>query len=56
MLQEKTTDDNVIDNLGIKPILVKYGVDDVSGYSENGRNEDPNYYMSVSNRAYKLWH
>ncbi|MGH9982504.1 MAG: helix-turn-helix transcriptional regulator [Nitrososphaeraceae archaeon] len=39
----------------IKPILVKYGVDDISGYSENGRNEDPNSYMSISSRAYKLY-
>ena len=39
----------------IKPILEKYGVDDLSGYSENGRNEDPNSYMSISSRAYKLY-
>jgi hypothetical protein len=39
----------------IKPILVKYGVDDISGYSENGRNKDPNSYMSISSRAYKLY-
>ncbi len=39
----------------IKPILVKYGVDDISGYSENERNEDPNSYMSISSRAYKLY-
>jgi hypothetical protein len=39
----------------IKKILVKYGIDDVSGYSENGGNEGPNSLMSVSSRAYKLY-
>jgi hypothetical protein len=39
----------------IKPILVKYGVDDISGYSENGGNEDPDSLMSISSRAYKLY-
>jgi hypothetical protein len=39
----------------IKPILDKYGVDGMSGYSENGRNEDPNLLMSISSRAYKLY-
>jgi len=39
----------------IKLILDKYRVDDISGYSENGRNEDPTSYMSISSRAYKLY-
>ncbi len=39
----------------IKPILVKYGVDGISGYSENGGNEDPDSHMSISSRAYKLY-
>jgi hypothetical protein len=39
----------------IKLILDKYRVDDISGYSENGGNEDPNSYMSISSRAYKLY-
>jgi hypothetical protein len=40
----------------IKPILDKYGVDHISGYSENGGNEGTtNSFMSISSRAYKLF-
>jgi hypothetical protein len=40
----------------IKPILVKYGVDDISGYSDaDSGEEDSNSLMSISSRAYKLF-
>ncbi|MGH9975035.1 MAG: hypothetical protein ACRD8Z_04265 [Nitrososphaeraceae archaeon] len=39
----------------IKLILDKYRINDISSYSENGGNEDPNFYVSISSRAYKLY-
>lgn len=39
----------------IKPILKKYRVDDVSGYTDNDGNADPDSLMSISSKAYKLF-
>ncbi|MGH9982647.1 MAG: hypothetical protein ACRD8W_01675 [Nitrososphaeraceae archaeon] len=40
----------------IKPILDKYGVDNLSGYtSNNGKEGDSESLMSISSRAYKLF-
>jgi hypothetical protein len=39
----------------IKSILVKYRVDDVSGYTDNDGNADPDSLMSISSKAYKLF-
>lgn len=40
----------------IKPILNKYGAEDVSGYSGHEREGDSDSLMSISSRAYKLFH
>jgi hypothetical protein len=39
----------------IKKILLKYRVDDISGYSENEDEVDSDSRMSISSRAYKLY-
>lgn len=39
----------------IKKILLKYGVDDISGHSENGGHGDSDSLMSISSKAYKLF-
>jgi hypothetical protein len=39
----------------IKKILLKYRVDDISGYSENKEEVDSDSRMSISSRAYKLY-
>jgi len=40
----------------IGPILEKYGVDDVSGYSNNNlEDENSDSLISISSRAYKLF-
>ena len=40
----------------IKPILLKYGTDNVSGCSDNEVQDHPDSLMSISSRAYKLFH
>jgi hypothetical protein len=39
----------------IKPILDKYGVDNLSGYTSNNGKGDSESLMSISSRAYKLF-
>jgi hypothetical protein len=40
----------------IKPILDKYRVDDLSGYTDNDGNADPDSLMSLSSKACLLHH
>ena len=41
----------------IKPILDKYGVDDVTGYTgEDGKENNSDLHMSISSRAYKMFY
>ena len=41
----------------IKPILDKYGIGDLSGYtSNNGKEGDSDSLLSLSSRAYKLYY